>query len=74
VITHGNAPGYTYMGCPSEEGKTGTRSESDAGSSAYTPDVLNAFGSVTHSSREATGFGGPTAGRSGAPTWKRPGR
>src|SRR5205823_2158642 len=38
VITHGTGAGYTYMGCSSEAGKTGTsEGESDAWFVGYTP-------------------------------------
>jgi penicillin-binding protein 1A len=67
VITQGTGAGYTYMGCPSEAGKTGTsEEESDAWFVGYTP-MFSAAVWVGHpDSRETTGFGGPTAG----PIWR----
>lgn len=67
VITQGTGAGYTYMGCPSEAGKTGTsEGESDAWFVGYTPLYSTAVWVGHPESREATGFGGPTAG----PIWR----
>jgi penicillin-binding protein 1A len=67
VITQGTGAGYTYMGCPSEAGKTGTsEGESDAWFVGYTPIFSTAVWVGHPQSREATGFGGPTAG----PIWR----
>jgi penicillin-binding protein 1A len=67
VITQGTGAGYTYMGCPSEAGKTGTsEGESDAWFVGYTPMFSSAVWVGHPQSREATGFGGPTAG----PIWR----
>ncbi len=67
VITQGTGAGYTYMGCPSEAGKTGTsEGESDAWFVGYTPMFSTAVWVGHPQSREATGFGGPTAG----PIWR----
>ncbi len=67
VITQGTGAGYTYMGCPSEAGKTGTsEGESDAWFVGYTPMYSTAVWVGHPQSREATGFGGPTAG----PIWR----
>ena len=67
VITQGTGAGYTYMGCGSEAGKTGTsEGESDAWFAGYTPMYSTAVWVGHPQSREATGFGGPTAG----PIWR----
>jgi penicillin-binding protein 1A len=67
VITQGTGAGYTYMGCGSEAGKTGTsEGESDAWFVGYTPMFSTAVWVGHPQSREATGFGGPTAG----PIWR----
>jgi penicillin-binding protein 1A len=67
VITQGTGAGYTYMGCSSEAGKTGTsEGESDAWFVGYTPMFSTAVWVGHPQSREATGFGGPTAG----PIWR----
>jgi penicillin-binding protein 1A len=67
VITQGTGAGYTYMGCSSEAGKTGTsEGESDAWFVGYTPKFSTAVWVGHPQSREATGFGGPTAG----PIWR----
>jgi penicillin-binding protein 1A len=67
VITQGTGAGYTYMGCGSEAGKTGTsEEESDAWFVGYTPAFSTAVWVGHPTSREYTGFGGPTAG----PIWQ----
>jgi penicillin-binding protein 1A len=67
VITQGTGAGYTYMGCTSEAGKTGTSEGlSDAWFVGYTPLYSTAVWVGHPQSREATGFGGPTAG----PIWR----
>jgi penicillin-binding protein 1A len=67
VITQGTGAGYTYMGCTSEAGKTGTSEElSDAWFVGYTPLYSTAVWVGHPQSREYTGFGGPTAG----PVWQ----
>ncbi len=67
VITEGTGAGYTYMGCSSEAGKTGTsEDESDAWFVGYTPLYSTAVWVGHPTSREYTGFGGPTAG----PIWQ----
>jgi penicillin-binding protein 1A len=67
VITEGTGAGYTYMGCSSEAGKTGTsEGESDAWFVGYTPMYSTAVWVGHPQSREYTGFGGPTAG----PIWR----
>jgi penicillin-binding protein 1A len=67
VITQGTGAGYTYMGCSSEAGKTGTsEEESDAWFVGYTPAFSTAVWVGHPTSREYTGFGGPTAG----PVWQ----
>ncbi|MGN6274984.1 MAG: transglycosylase domain-containing protein [Solirubrobacterales bacterium] len=67
VITEGTGAGYTYMGCGSEAGKTGTsEGESDAWFVGYTPLYSTAVWVGHPTSREYTGFGGPTAG----PVWR----
>src|SRR5258708_20430048 len=63
----GTGAGYTYMGCGAEAGKTGTsEGESDAWFAGYTPLYSTAVWVGHPQSREATGFGGPTAG----PIWR----
>ena len=67
VITQGTGAGYTSIGCSSEAGKTGTsEGESDAWFVGYTPLYSTAVWVGHPQSREATGFGGPTAG----PIWR----
>jgi penicillin-binding protein 1A len=67
VITQGTGAGYTYMGCTSEAGKTGTSEDlSDAWFVGYTPLYSTAVWVGHPQSRESTGFGGPTAG----PIWR----
>jgi penicillin-binding protein 1A len=67
VITQGTGAGYTYMGCSSEAGKTGTSEGlSDAWFVGYTPMYSTAVWVGHPQSREYTGFGGPTAG----PIWQ----
>ncbi len=67
VITSGTGAGYTYMGCPSEAGKTGTSEDlSDAWFAGYTPSFATAVWVGHPQSRELTGYGGPTAG----PIWR----
>ncbi len=67
VITGGTGAGFTYMGCNSEAGKTGTSEGlSDAWFVGYTPLYSTAVWVGHPQSREATGFGGPTAG----PIWR----
>jgi penicillin-binding protein 1A len=67
VITQGTGAGYTYMGCGSEAGKTGTsEGESDAWFVGYTPLFSTAVWVGHPESRDPTGFGGPTAG----PIWR----
>jgi penicillin-binding protein 1A len=67
VITQGTGAGYTSIGCASEAGKTGTsEGESDAWFVGYTPMFSTAVWVGHPQSREATGFGGPTAG----PIWQ----
>ena len=67
VITQGTGAGYTYMGCRAEAGKTGTSEGlSDAWFVGYTPLYSTAVWVGHPQSREATGFGGPTAG----PIWR----
>src|SRR6185503_6932365 len=66
VITQGTGAGYTYMGCSSAAGKTGTSEElSDAWFVGYTPLFSTAVWVGHPTTREYTGFGGPTAG----PIW-----
>ena len=66
VITQGTGAGYTSMGCTSAAGKTGTSEElSDAWFVGYTPLFSTAVWVGHPTSREYTGFGGPTAG----PIW-----
>ncbi len=67
VITQGTGAGYTYMGCGAEAGKTGTSEDlSDAWFVGYTPLYSTAVWVGHPQSREATGYGGPTAG----PIWR----
>jgi penicillin-binding protein 1A len=67
VITQGTGAGYTYMGCTAAAGKTGTSEElSDAWFVGYTPLYSTAVWVGHPQSREATGYGGPTAG----PIWR----
>jgi penicillin-binding protein 1A len=67
VITSGTGAGYTSMGCSAEAGKTGTSEElSDAWFVGYTPLFSTAVWVGHPTSREYTGFGGPTAG----PIWR----
>ncbi len=67
VITQGTGAGYTYMGCAAEAGKTGTSEDlSDAWFVGYTPLYSTAVWVGHPQSREATGYGGPTAG----PIWR----
>jgi penicillin-binding protein 1A len=66
VITQGTGAGYTSMGCSDAAGKTGTSEElSDAWFVGYTPLYSTAVWVGHPTSREYTGFGGPTAG----PIW-----
>ena len=65
VITSGTGAGYTYMGCSSEAGKTGTSEDlSDAWFVGYTPKYSTAVWTGHPLSRDYTGFGGPTSGPS----------
>jgi penicillin-binding protein 1A len=65
VITQGTGT-PAYMGCSSEAGKTGTSEGlSDAWFVGYTPKFSTAVWVGHPTSREYTGFGGPTAG----PIW-----
>jgi penicillin-binding protein 1A len=67
VITQGTGAGYTSMGCSSAAGKTGTSEGlSDAWFVGYTPLFSTAVWVGHPTSREYTGFGGPTAG----PVWQ----
>jgi penicillin-binding protein 1A len=67
VITSGTGAGYTYMGCQSEAGKTGTSEGlSDAWFVGYTPLYSTAVWTGHPLSRDSTGFGGPTSG----PIWR----
>ena len=67
VITEGTGAGYTSIGCTAEAGKTGTSEDhSDAWFVGYTPLYSTAVWVGHPQSREATGFGGPTAG----PIWR----
>jgi penicillin-binding protein 1A len=67
VITQGTGAGYTSMGCSSAAGKTGTSEGlSDAWFVGYTPLFSTAVWVGHPTSREYTGFGGPTAG----PIWR----
>jgi penicillin-binding protein 1A len=66
VITEGTGT-PAYMGCSAEAGKTGTsENESDAWFVGYTPLYSTAVWVGHPTSREYTGFGGPTAG----PIWQ----
>jgi len=66
VITQGTGAGYTNSGCSAAAGKTGTsEGESDAWFVGYTPIYSTAVWVGHPESRDATGFGGPTAG----PIW-----
>jgi penicillin-binding protein 1A len=66
VITGGTGT-PAYMGCSSEAGKTGTSEGlSDAWFVGYTPRYSTAVWVGHPTSREYTGFGGPTAG----PIWR----
>ncbi len=67
VITHGTGAGYTSIGCSAAAGKTGTsEGESDAWFVGYTPLYSTAVWVGHPQSREATGYGGTTAG----PIWR----
>ena len=67
VITSGTGAGYTSIGCGAEAGKTGTSEGlSDAWFVGYTPMFSTAVWVGHPTSREETGFGGPTAG----PIWQ----
>jgi len=67
VITEGTGAGYTSIGCGAEAGKTGTSEElSDAWFVGYTPMYSTAVWVGHPTTREETGFGGPTAG----PIWQ----
>ncbi|HEX3241275.1 MAG TPA: transglycosylase domain-containing protein [Solirubrobacterales bacterium] len=67
VITEGTGAGYTSIGCGAEAGKTGTSEElSDAWFVGYTPMYSTAVWVGHPTTREATGYGGPTAG----PIWQ----
>ncbi len=67
VITEGTGAGYTSIGCGGEAGKTGTSEElSDAWFVGYTPLYSTAVWVGHPTTREATGYGGPTAG----PIWQ----
>jgi len=67
VITQGTGAGYTSIGCAAEAGKTGTSEDlSDAWFAGYTPRYATAVWVGHPQSREATGYGGPTAG----PIWR----
>jgi penicillin-binding protein 1A len=67
VITQGTGAGYTSIGCSAEAGKTGTSEDlSDAWFVGYTPRYSTAVWVGHPQSREATGYGGPTAG----PIWR----
>ena len=73
VITQGTGAGYTYMGCCSEAGKTGTsEGVSDAWFAGYTPLYSTAVWVGHPQSREYTGFGGPTAGPIWRSSWNPP--
>jgi penicillin-binding protein 1A len=66
VITQGTGT-PAYMGCSSEAGKTGTSEGlSDAWFVGYTPKFSTAVWVGHPTTREETGFGGPTAG----PIWQ----
>jgi penicillin-binding protein 1A len=67
VITQGTGAGYTSMGCSAAAGKTGTSEDlSDAWFVGFTPLYSTAVWVGHPQSREATGYGGPTAG----PIWR----
>ncbi len=67
VITSGTGAGYTSIGCGAEAGKTGTSEElSDAWFVGYTPLFSTAVWVGHPNSRDATGYGGSTAG----PIWQ----
>ena len=67
MITGGTGAGYTYIGCSSEAGKTGTSEElSDAWFVGYTPLYSTAVWTGHPLSRAYTGYGGPTSG----PIWR----
>jgi penicillin-binding protein 1A len=67
VITEGTGAGYTSIGCGAEAGKTGTSEGlSDAWFVGYTPMYSTAVWVGHPTTREETGFGGPTAG----PIWQ----
>ncbi len=67
VISQGTGAGYTSIACSDEAGKTGTSEElSDAWFVGYTPLFSTAVWVGHPQSREATGYGGPTAG----PIWR----
>ncbi|MBK5220169.1 MAG: penicillin-binding protein [Thermoleophilia bacterium] len=67
VITSGTGAGYTSIGCGAEAGKTGTSEDlSDAWFVGYTPMYSTAVWVGHPTTREATGYGGPTAG----PIWQ----
>jgi penicillin-binding protein 1A len=66
VITQGTGAGYTSIGCTAA-GKTGTSEElSDAWFAGYTPRFSTAVWVGHPQTREATGYGGTTAG----PIWR----
>jgi len=66
VITQGTGAGYTSIGCQAA-GKTGTSEElSDAWFAGYTPRYSTAVWVGHPQTREATGYGGTTAG----PIWR----
>jgi penicillin-binding protein 1A len=66
VITQGTGAGYTSIGCTAA-GKTGTSEDlSDAWFAGYTPRYSTAVWVGHPESREATGYGGTTAG----PIWR----
>jgi penicillin-binding protein 1A len=67
VITQGTGSPYTSFGCAEAAGKTGTsEEESDAWFVGYTPEYSTAVWVGHPTTRETTGFGGPTAG----PIWR----
>ena len=73
VITSGTGAGYTYMGCPSEAGKTGTSEGlSDAWFVGYTPLYSTAVwvGHPTNRAKKPASAGRPR-GRSGSPSCLR---
>jgi len=66
VITQGTGAGYTSIGCEAA-GKTGTSEElADAWFAGYTPRYSTAVWVGHPATREATGYGGTTAG----PIWR----